>query len=560
MARPISDDRQPHFSAGHDRGLRCAILILCAAITLYHAFVGRGGVFLFLDEWHSLANLDRGYAFLLSTFDTHGSGIALPLLQRFSADLIGDRLSAYRLPAALGAVGAVLLCYSAGKRMVGAVPALIASLALCSNSLFIYYSRVGRSYTLAVFFLLLVALTIHRALEAQSPRLRSFLPLALAVGLSPYIHLATAPVVAAIAAAAAATLIARGDWSSHGGGFLGSLAAGVLLAGLLHLPAFGAITSFLGGVVEGRENEFIHDWTYVWIASETLAGGRGAALLWWVGMPIASIWLLVTQRRDSFILLAAALSPLVVVLVLTPRGAPVAWSRYLLVSLPFQLMLLSWWLAELVRLLPISRLAANRLALVAGGTLVFLGFVFGPLGIEHRDDRPFSNGYLSARPIAAHDVSWPRTPTFYRKLADESGEGSIIEVPMLSNRRAYLYRNYFLQHGRGVEMGIVDASESIPDPAMPPYIPVLQEGAIRASGAEYLVLHLNVQREALAYEVFVAEIDRGKRARRAGQPAPRHGLLLTELAREWEQEWGAPFFRDESIVAWKLPPTSTSGK
>ena len=114
-------------SAGPSNGLVGSIVASSAVITLYFALVGRAGVFLFVDEFHSIANLDRGYGFLLSTFDARGSGIALPLLQRLATDLFGDGLYAYRLPAAIGALGATLLCYPVAKRLVGPIPGLISA-------------------------------------------------------------------------------------------------------------------------------------------------------------------------------------------------------------------------------------------------------------------------------------------------------------------------------------------------------------------------------------------------------------------------------------------------
>jgi hypothetical protein len=137
-------------------------------------------------------------------------------------------------------------------------------------------------------------------------------------------------------------------------------------------------------------------------------------------------------------------------------------------------------------------------------------------------------------------------------LATSAGRGSIIEAPVLSTRRVYLYRNYFLQHGREVLIGTVDLLDGKLSPSVWPYIPLLDEEAIRGSGAEYLIVHLNVEREAAAYEAFVSRTDREPRARRTGLPKPRHGLELSDFAAELDRVLGEPVFRDDKIVAWKL--------
>jgi len=529
-----------------------AVVILSAATTLYFALVGRTGVFLFVDEFHSLANLDRGYGFLFSTFDARGSGIALPLLQRLTVDLLGDSLFAYRLPAALGALAATLLCYPVAKRLVGPIPALISVLALCSNSFFIYYSRLGRSYTLAVFLVLWVVFALHTALVAKTARAHHYAMLALAVGLAPFVHLVTFGIVAATLAAGVATLAVRGDWERHGRWLLGSLVSGGLLAGLLHLPAIGEVSVFLDAVVVGTKNQYLHDGTFISIVGEVLAGGRGASLFWWLGLPVAAVWFVRMRRSDSFVLLAAAFSSLVVVSLLTPRGAPVAWARYLLVSSPFILMLLAWLVVQSVRFLPLARHSAERVALGIGVGLVVVNFSLGPLGLHHVADGPFSNGYLSTRTVVANNIPWPETPSLYRELASAPDDAVVIEAPVLSGRSAQLYRNYYLQHGRRVLMGAVDVAGAETSASVWPYVPLLERGAIRASGADYLIVHLNVEEEAIAYEAFVHGVDRAPQARRVGVPGTRHGLLLKDYARSLEGELGVPLYRDQRIVAWKL--------
>ena len=101
-------------------------------------------------------------------------------------------------------------------------------------------------------------------------------------------------------------------------------------------------------------------------------------------------------------------------------------------------------------------------------------------------------------------------------------------------------------------MGTLGLLDGIPGPSVWPYIPLLDEEAIRGSGAEYLIVHLNVQREAAAYEAFVSGIDHQPRPRRTGLPRPRHGLELSDFASELDRTLGEPVFRDDKIVAWKL--------
>ena len=91
------------------------LVALAVVIGLYFCLAGRGNVHLFGDEFHSIWHLNQSYGDILKIYDAHGSGVELPLIQRFAVDIMGAGLWAYRLPAILGAIATLLVIYPAAS-------------------------------------------------------------------------------------------------------------------------------------------------------------------------------------------------------------------------------------------------------------------------------------------------------------------------------------------------------------------------------------------------------------------------------------------------------------
>jgi hypothetical protein len=94
--------------------------IVALLAVLYGSFLrleALPGLLLFGDEFHAMALTRSGYAEILTSFDYNGSGIALPLFQRFFYGLVGPADWAYRLPAILGGIAGLVAMYPVSKRL-----------------------------------------------------------------------------------------------------------------------------------------------------------------------------------------------------------------------------------------------------------------------------------------------------------------------------------------------------------------------------------------------------------------------------------------------------------
>jgi 4-amino-4-deoxy-L-arabinose transferase-like glycosyltransferase len=141
------------------------------------------------DEYHGLELSRQGYARIASSFDSNGSGTALPLLQRICFDLFGAGQWAYRLPAVVGGLAGLFVMYPVSRRLVGSAAAAIAMLALAADPLHVFYSHFSRSYSIATFGCLVPVYALTRA-SAERPVSGCWLPLvAVSAALIPWVHL-----------------------------------------------------------------------------------------------------------------------------------------------------------------------------------------------------------------------------------------------------------------------------------------------------------------------------------------------------------------------------------
>ncbi len=531
-------------------------VILVVLVGLYFCFVGRGDVHLFGDEFHSVWNLNKPYNELVKRYDSYGSGIALPLMQRFAVALFGSGLWAYRFPAVLGAIATLLIIYPMASRLVGPVPALITAMALSANSMLIFYSRFGRSYSLMVFLIILLAHAINRAISQDEPRPLWYIIVAICTGLAPYAHLTAIASVIAIGLAAVVVMCIKKQTSGHWYWLLCSFVIGTVFCIGLHLPAWKPLWQFIEMKVD--KGYLAHFSTMDVIA--LLAGNRLAAIVWLVGIPAAAIWILIKNRSDAFLLVTAALAPVVAIAITKPQGMTYAYARYLLAALPFMLMLLAWLLVQVLRLTRLPK--PDYIGLAIGIALVVVSFLVGPLGLKHTKDGPFANTYLSMMPLPAFDVPWDQTPPFYKSLADSAEVIRIIEAPELINRSVLLYRNYYLQHRKDVLIGFVSVKPQ--DVPSGPYVSPFDLNSLENTDANYLILHLNIRREVEQYWQFVynrvwptmEDPDVKSLMVRQRMYAKPLSSLHT-LASYLQDRLGQPVYKDAKIVVWKLKPLST---
>jgi hypothetical protein len=530
-----------------------ALVALAIAVGVFLSLRGSGDLLLYGDEFHSLRRVERPYGDLIRSYGIDGSGGALLVLQRAAVDAFGPGLHAFRFPAMLGAIAALLLMYPAGARLVGRTPAAIATLALAMNSAHVFTSRFGRADALAVFLGLGLVYSLARAMDRGGPKPLWYLAVALCAGLLPYAQLSATWFTAAVALAALATLSFREGAERHRLWLLGAVAAAVGLCLVLYLPAWEPLWKFIDVESDRRDPSQIVPIDAVAL----LAGSRRAAFVWLACAPLAGAWILVRERAEALVPVVAAFAMPFALLLGHPVGDAYAASRSLLVGLPFLTMLLAWAIAASVRALVPSPRVAGAAALAAGVLLVAVSFATGPLGFRRVDDGPFGASYLSLMPLPAFDKRWRGGSVFYRALAREDRPLRIVEVPDLADHAVALYRNYYLRHRKAVAIGAL--TEEFPIDPEGLHMPL---SLVDSTKADYLVLHVDVTRELERYWDFVY--------REQWRPEERSDLAafmafhedfrvrppppLRALGLQLRQRLGKPFYRDEDIIVWELEP------
>jgi len=531
-----------------------AVSVLAA---LYFCRFWSSDLLLFGDEFHGIWNLNKPYSELIKLYDEFGTGVAFLLCQRLCVDTFGPGLFAYRLIAVLGAILSVLIIYPVARRLTGRVPALITAPALAANSMHIFYSHFARAYSLAVFLGLLFVYAVYRVLERERPGVLWYVILTVSAALLPYIHLTAVVFVAAVAVAGAAVMVINKRLSRRWYWFAGSFAIAAVICLLLYLPAWRPLYDFVGMKYgQGRiANSGIPD------VFALLAGSHVGGCILLVGVAAGTVWFLARRRAPALVLVTAALAPVAGILISRPAGSVYAYARYLLIALPFMLMLTAWLLVELLSLLHLRGKPGSYLSLAAGLLLVVLSFIAGPLGLRHTADGPFANTYLSMMPLPAFDVSWDQTPAFYKDLAKSNEHVQIIEAPELLSASVLLYRNYYLRHRKKVTIGLVTHLVGSKNVNLPvgPYVDLSEPDWAEHCDADYLVLHRDVIKEIFAYWRFVYNrLWPNMRDRNLSSMMAKYYSIirpagsLSKLIERFGAELGQPVYEDSRIVVWKL--------
>ena len=463
------------------------------------------------------------------------SGLARWLVDR------GVELSeaGFRAPVVAAGVALLALLPLLARPVASRQAALVFPWWLALSPALVLYGRIARSYTPAA-LLALAAVAAFFAWWRGHGRRYAVLYVVLGA-LACYFLLVVAPFVAAPLAFGGLARIAR----RHGGGpeWGGLLLAGAgLAAGLAAFLAPGW-EGFLAVVAEKQGQGTIR--------ADTLAGGARLLAGSAGGLLALAFWLLavrgwvVVARRDRELALLGALLVAVQAVglwVLGPYGLaePVVFSRYLLVALPVVL----FWVAHGI-VLPRPAWTGAAAALLLAAL-----FATGPFATErfrtstyvHHDD---FLGYH--RPLPA--LPEGRMPRFYERLAEEAGDGVVLEMPTYpegTNRALHLYQD---RHGR-------DVMESSPVPdlnderldfrnrAIPYPAPIL------ASRARYLVVHRDLEAEELAV-VLPPGVPRVWNERQQTLSARFRRMAANRIA-ALSGLWGPPEVDDGTIVVWDL--------
>jgi len=523
-----------------------AVLALCAiAVGTWVRLDGALACPLFGDEFHAGRTAAEDLATVLTTFDELGSHVALPLLQWCCAQLLGRSMLAFRLPALVPGVLALLLVYPVARALVGRAAAALATVGLALAPMHVYYTRFARSYALTV-FLGLALLGLLRA----APSRRRTVGLVAAAGLLPWVHLSSVGYLVALGVAA---LLPAGGEREPRARTLVPLLLGALLCAALYWPVRASLADYLALRADGP-----HDRPTTFFGIPLLLGGGvvgGVALL--AGVPLGLVALARAERRSALLLAGAVAGPLALLLTTRPHGMEYAWSRYLLTSLPAALMLLgAAWMRGLARLWPGA--GGERGALLLG-----VAFLVGMLGLPRRaHDAPFSNTYLAMHDLPAFDAPDPGRSPFYDRLAADDTVRRIVEVPDMHSRALLLYRNRRLVHGKDVLLGLATAKD---DSRLRggPYVFLSRRAAITA-GAQVVVLHKDLVGELDAYWDFVyGEAWPAHRTFGDAGLMERHrtyylvgsdpAVYAAGLRPALDKRFGEPVYEDDVLVAWQVP-------
>lgn len=538
------------------------ILAIALAAGVYWRVDGLGELPLIGDEFHSLNVVDKDYATILRTYDCDITHMSLPLLQRACQDIFGPGTVAFRLLAIGPGLLALVCCYPVARSLVGHSPALLTTCALAVSTPHIYYSRMARTYALAVLLALLLLGALQLAMRMvgrpRRPRWLVWAGVALLAGVLPYAHLSTLGLVGTLGLASLWQVWRmrrrRGDVVMPLVSF--TLAAAVTM--LLYFPAWESLSANLyrcEGVAYSGSVSPID-------VAMLLAGGRAAGLVGITLLPVAALAMLIVKRQPGIWLTAAIGGTLIFLLASNPHRLAYQNTRFLLIVLPFMLMLVFWLIVTIVGRVTSNRPWAEHVAVIAGIAAIVATHLTGPMSPWRPDDGPYSNTYLALRAVPAFDVPFPHTPRFYQDLAADPRPLQIIETPTLRSRAVLLYRNYYLRHGKKTLFGWT--REKIPTLGSTPYIDLVDLDFAKNSGADYLVLHHKVGIELSRYWRFVLEeawpsqyrsadanlMYRLQTYHQAHLTIP--AVPLTFLIEQWRSLLGEPIYRDEIIAVWQL--------
>jgi hypothetical protein len=508
---------------------------------------------LYGDEYHTLQTAVGTYGEILSYFDAVGSHMALPFLQRLAQDVFGEGILAMRVPAIVPAMLTLILLWPLGRRLVGSAPALVATAALAVSPIHVFYSRFGRSYALTALLALLLVDAVRRA-TAEAGRTRHWGLVALWSTLLPYVHLSSVGLVGSIAAAAL-WLAWRRDRSARAlAAPIAAFAVAGVICALMFLPARESLADYLSKI---KGQGFLEGIGLLDVPT-ILAGGRVAGLTLLLGVPLGALVMIAREPRSGILSLAAIAGPLAAMLVFKPNGMAYAYARYVHVALPVMLCVLAWLLVELVRGFGAPTPARDRAAVALGVGLAGLLHWTGPRAPWRTGNGPYDNTYLAMRRLPAFDLPYPETPAFYAQLAEDEAVKKIIEAPPMGSRSILLYRNYYLQHGVDTVFGLL--TPKMETLINGPYERVFDRELAETSGADYLIVHMNLGTETAAYWNWVYH---HAWAEPAGDPDAsymiRHriyldppGAISMEMVRPLNRRFGRPVYTDERIRVWKL--------
>jgi hypothetical protein len=513
-----------------------------------------GGALLFGDEFHSLRQIENSYGYIITHYSTTGAGMVLPLLQRLLGDLFGVNHWTLRAPALIGGIGLLVSIYPLGRSIVGKHAALIATLFVAGNSSLIFYSHFGRAYALVGWWSLLLVWLLYEVLDGKQSPLR-LLGVTLLTGFLPYLHFTTTGFVVAVTGVAFVVLLnERRIQEARRLGI--AVTAGISLAGFLYLPAAAGLLTFLE---EKTRASYEGEFGFLDVAG-LIMGSRAGALIMISLLTLALVQWLRRRGWSGLVMIFAALSPILAIIVVRPFGGPYAYARYGMAAVPFLFLILGSAVASLSDTNDEDAVVSSRrmLATVAALVLVVALSLASPTG-RGLATGPYANTYASLFSLPAFDAPWPGASLFYETLSLSKEPLRVIEAPGLVSRSRLMYRNLYLQHQKETWLAPFPFElENIPEG---PYVSLFESEWREHLDADYLIFHLTPRKEVEAYWSFVYELNRKlgrdsatsaymERSRRFGWfPKPES---VERMKAGLSEALGAPVHRDRWLWVWDL--------
>jgi hypothetical protein len=541
----------------HDRGseqtLRSwgPIVVVAIAFGTYLRASGLSEMLFFGDEVLSLCNYSLPWSEAFRTFDENGTGVPLLLLQKASAAVFGANELTLRLPALVPGILAIPAAFVFFRLFFEPFVSALAVLLFAVSHYAVYYSMVGRIYSL--YLLLAILASILAIAMCRRARYWHAVGLAVLFGTMLFSHLASAAYVALLSLYVLGALIARKASRSDYLIWALAVAGGGALALALYLPTLPTVLEFLTSKARFQEGWSVDLPRIV----EILAGGRLNAWLFALLVPAGIVAGLVRRCPHRLLVFwLIAMSP-VLLSIVRPIGGPFARARYAIYLLPFLLVALTD--ALLAASEGLSKLARGAdPSRIAGALLLSFATVYWASGFEGLwIDRRANLDRLRTIGISEIDVA---VPPLYAEVASEDACEQIIEFPFYRKHKRgsaqILYMRYRLVHGRDIYIG-----EAVDTGDMNRYVNVYDLPS-ELEGNSCLIVHKDVLREVRDWS------EKWPRKKR-GAPAP-HKMASRIRPACWFEDsgvvydmrgvqqrltefYGPPWREDDSLAIYRNP-------
>jgi hypothetical protein len=541
----------------HDRGseqtLRSwgPILLVTVALGTYLRAGGLSEMLFFGDEILSLCNTSLPWSELFRTFDEHGTGVPLLLLQKASAAIFGANELTLRLPALVPGALAVPAAFVFFRLFFGPFVSALTTLLFAVSHYAVYYSMVGRIYSL--YLLLTILASILAIAMCRRTRYWHAAGLAVLFGTMLFCHLASAAFVALLSLYVLGALVARKANRRDYLAWALALAGGGTLALALYLPTLPTVVEFLTSKARFQEGWSVDLPRIV----EILAGGRLNALLFALLVPGGIIAGLRRRRPHRLLVFwLLAMSPVLLAIV-RPIGGPYARARYVIYLLPFLLVALTDALLAVSEGLSKLARGADRTR-ITGALLLCFAAVYWASGFEGLwIDRGANIDRLRTIGISEVDVD---VPPLYAEVASEDACEQVIEFPFYRKHKRgsaqILYMRYRQVHGGDIYIG-----EAVDTGDMNRYVNVY-DLPNELQGNSCLIVHKDVLHEVRGWS------EKWPRKKR-GAPAPHKmasrirpacwfedsGVIynMQGIQKRLSEFYGPPWREDDSLAIYRNP-------